>query len=224
MKLEGIKACVFDAYGTLFNVHAPVGQVASSLGDKADDVSRMWRDKQLQYTWLRSLMGAHADFRTVTADALDYALSANGISDPDLRSKLLDLYMTLDAYPDARRCLEALKSGGFSTAILSNGSPEMLEAATKSAGLDSHLDHVLSIEAIGIYKPDQRVYQLAVDAIGVAPHEICFVSMNPWDASGAGFFGFQVARLNRLGMPPDNLPGDIAAEIKTLDEIPALVG
>lgn len=223
MKLEGIRACVFDAYGTLFDVHAPVGRVAASLGDKADAVSRMWRDKQLQYTWLRSLMGAHADFRVVTADALDYALTAHGIDDPALRGQLLDLYMTLDAYPDARRCLEALKAAGLSTAILSNGSPGMLEAATRSAGLDSHLDHVLSIETVGIYKPDMRVYQLAVEAAGVAANEICFVSMNPWDASGAAYFGFQVARLNRLGVPPDNLPGDLAAEIKTLDEVPPLV-
>jgi 2-haloacid dehalogenase len=223
MKLDGIKACVFDAYGTLFDVHAPVGRVAAKLGDKADTVSKMWRDKQLQYTWLRSLMGAHADFRIVTADALDYALAANGIDDADLRTELLELYMTLDAYPDARRCLEALKSGGFSTAILSNGSPEMLEAATRSAGLSDHLDHVLSIESVGIYKPDPRVYQLAVDEIGVNAREICFVSMNPWDASGAAWFGFQVVRLNRLGVPPDNLPGDLAAEIKTLDEVPAIV-
>jgi 2-haloacid dehalogenase len=224
MKLDGIRACVFDAYGTLFNVHAPVGQVAAALGDKADSVSKMWRDKQLQYTWLRSLMGAHADFRIVTADALDYALDAHGVADSDLRMKLLELYMTLDAYPDARRCLEALKSKGLKTAILSNGSPEMLEAATKSAGLVDHLDHVLSIESVGIYKPDPRVYQLAVDEIGVPAQEMLFVSMNAWDASGAAFFGFKVARLDRLDMPPDNLPGDIAATIKTLDDVPELVG
>ena len=223
MKLDGIRACVFDAYGTLFDVHAPVGRVAAKLGDKADAVSKMWRDKQLQYTWLRSLMDAHADFRAITADALDYTFEANGIDDADLRAELLELYETLDAYPDARRCLQALKAGGISTAILSNGSPEMLEAATRSAGLADHLDHVLSIESVGIYKPDRRVYQLAVDEIGVNAREICFVSMNPWDASGAAFFGFQVARLNRLGVPPDNLPGDLAAEIKTLDEVPPLV-
>ncbi|MEJ8573882.1 haloacid dehalogenase type II [Microbaculum marinum] len=223
MTLRGITACVFDAYGTLFDVHAPVGRVAASLGDGADAVSKMWRDKQLQYTWLRSLMGAHADFRTVTEEALDYALAANGISNRDLRDQLLDLYMRLDAYPDARRCLEALKAAGKSTAILSNGSPEMLDAATASAGLRDHLDHVLSVESVGIYKPDRRVYQLAVDALGVEPAAICFVSMNPWDASGAAYFGFQVARLNRLGVPPDNLPGTLAAEIRTLDEVPPLV-
>jgi len=224
MKLDGIRACVFDAYGTLFNVHAPVGKVAAALGDKADAVSKMWRDKQLQYTWLRSLMGAHADFRIVTADALDYALDAHGVSDMELRAKLLDLYMTLDAYPDARRCLESLKQKGLTTAILSNGSPEMLDAATRSAGLDTHLDHVLSVETVGIYKPDSRVYQLAVDEIGVPAAGMLFVSMNAWDASGAANFGFKVARLDRLDMPPDNLPGDIAATIKTLDEVPQLVG
>jgi len=224
MTVEGIRACVFDAYGTLFDVHAPVGRVAAALGDKADAVSKMWRDKQLQYTWLRSLMGAHADFAVVTAEALDYALDANGVSDPDLRLQLLELYRTLDAYPDARRCLAALKARGITTAILSNGTPEMLEAATTSAGLAEHLDHVLSVEALGIYKPDMRVYQLAVDATGVPANEILFVSMNPWDASGAAYFGFQVARLNRLNVPPDNLPGELAATIKTLDDVPGLVG
>ncbi|MCT8971605.1 haloacid dehalogenase type II [Microbaculum marinisediminis] len=223
MKLDGIRACVFDAYGTLFDVHAPVAKVAAALGDKADAVSRMWRDKQLQYTWLRSLMGAHADFLAVTADALDYALAAHGVSNAPLRARLLDLYMTLDAYPDARRCLETLKSKGLTTAILSNGSPAMLDAATKSAGLDAQLDHVLSIEQVGIYKPDPRVYQLAVDELGIPAADMLFVSMNPWDASGAANFGFKVARLNRLGVPPDNLPGDISAEVATLDAIPDLV-
>jgi 2-haloacid dehalogenase len=223
MKLDGIRACVFDAYGTLFNVHAPVKQVAAALGDKADSVSKMWRDKQLQYTWLRSLMGAHADFRIVTADALDYALAAHGVDDADLREKLLELYMRLDAYPDARSCLAALKSKGVTTAILSNGSPEMLAAATTSAGLADHLDHVLSIEAVGVYKPDMRVYQYAVDEIGVPAADTVFVSMNAWDASGAAYFGFRVARLNRLDTPPDNLPGEIAATIRTLDDVPGLI-
>ncbi len=223
MKIDGIRACVFDAYGTLFDVHAPVSREAATLGAKAEAVSRMWRDKQLQYTWLRSLMGAHADFSAVTADALDYALAAHGIADEALRNRLLALYRTLDAYPDAAPCLAALRERGLVTAILSNGSPDMLAAATRSAGIDALLDHVLSVEAVGIYKPDARVYRLAVDATGAAPDEICFVSMNPWDASGAAYFGFRVIRLNRLGVPPDNLPGEIAAEIGCLDELSALI-
>lgn len=223
MRLDGIRACVFDAYGTLFDVHAPVAREAAALGDKAEPVSRMWRDKQLQYTWLRSLMGAHADFSAVTADALDYALAAHRIADDALRNRLLALYRTLDAYPDAAPCLAALRGRGLATAILSNGSPDMLSDATRSAGIDGLLDHVLSVEAVGIYKPDPRVYRLAVNATGAAPREICFVSMNPWDASGGAYFGFRVVRLNRLGVPPDNLPGEIAAEIGGLDELSALV-
>lgn len=223
MRLYGIRACVFDAYGTLFDVHAPVAREAVALGDKAEAVSRMWRDKQLQYTWLRSLMGAHADFSVVTADALDYALAAHGIADDALRNRLLALYRTLDAYPDAAPCLAGLRERGLVTALLSNGSPEMLSSATRSAGIDRLLDHVLSVEAVGVYKPDPRVYHLAVEATGAVPREVCFVSMNPWDASGAAYFGFRVVRLNRLGVPPDNLPGDLAGEIGGLDELPELI-
>lgn len=222
--LHDVRACVFDAYGTLFDVHSPVAQVASTLGEQADGVSRMWRDKQLQYTWLRSLMGVHADFAQVTAEALDYALAAHGVGDQALRDRLLELYLTLDAYPDARRCLSGLREGGFATAILSNGSPAMLAAATGSAGLAPLLDAVLSVETVGIYKPDPRVYRLAVDRFELSADEICFVSTNPWDASGAAHFGFRVARLDRFGAPPDRLPGEIAATIASLDELGGLVG
>ncbi len=223
MRLDGIRACVFDAYGTLFDVHAPVAREASALGERAEAVSRMWRDKQLQYTWLRSLMGAHADFADVTADALDYALSAHGVSDIALCDRLLALYRTLDAYPDAGPCLAALRERGLVTAILSNGTPDMLAAATRSAGIDVSLDHVLSVEAVGVYKPDPRVYRLAVEATGIPAEHICFVSMNPWDASGAAWFGFRSVRLNRLGSPPDNLPGELAGEIASLAELPGLI-
>ena len=143
---SNIKACVFDAYGTLFDVHAPVGRMASKIGDSADSVSNVWRLKQLQYTWLRSLMGAHADFWQVTGEALDYSLDFHGIQDEGLRNELMDLYMELDAYDDARSALSALKAAGFTTAILSNGSPKMLNGAVTSADLVSVLDEVISIE------------------------------------------------------------------------------
>lgn len=221
--LRGIEACVFDAYGTLFDVHSPVARMADALGDKADGVSRMWRDKQLQYTWLRSLMGAHADFAQVTADALDFALAAHGIADEALRGRLLALYRTLDAYGDARPCLAALRSRGLATAILSNGSPAMLAEATASAGLSDRLDAVLSVEEVGVYKPDPRVYRLAVERLGVAAPAICFVSTNPWDASGAAHFGCTVVRLNRFGAQPERLPGAIAATVASLDDLPALI-
>lgn len=222
---DNIKACVFDAYGTLFDVHAPVGRVASRIGENADAVSNMWRLKQLQYTWLRSLMGAHAEFWQVTGEALDYALSSHGIEDPVLRADLMDLYMELDAYDDARSALAALKAGGMTTAILSNGSPEMLSRAVVSADLDQVLDHVLSIEDVGIYKPDARVYQMAVDRTGVAQaSEICFVSANTWDAQAGKHFGYAVARINRFGLPDDNIPGRPDALLDSLNELPALVG
>ena len=177
-----IGACVFDAYGTLFDVHSAVGRGGGALGDKAQPVSALWRQKQLEYTWLRSLMKAHVDFWRLTGDGLDYALAANGVNDPALRDRLMDLYLSLDAYPDVKSALEQARAGGMKTAILSNGSPKMLQAAVDSAGLGELLDDALSIEDVGIYKPDSRVYQLAVDRLGVAAGRICFVSTNGWDA------------------------------------------
>ncbi len=219
-----IGACVFDAYGTLFDVHSAVGRGGGALGDKAQPVSALWRQKQLEYTWLRSLMKAHVDFWQLTGDGLDYALAANGVDDPALRDRLMDLYLSLDAYPDVKAALEQARAGGKKTAILSNGSPKMLQAAIDSAGLGDLLDDALSIEDVGIYKPDSRVYQLAVDRLGVAGGRICFVSTNGWDAHGAANFGFKVAWLNRFGQQPEKLPGEPSAVITTLAELPGLLG
>ncbi|MGI9483724.1 MAG: haloacid dehalogenase type II [Hyphomicrobiales bacterium] len=224
VKFSGVKACVFDAYGTLFDVHAPVGRVASKIGPNADDVSKLWRQKQLEYTWLRSLMGAHAPFWQITTESLDYALAFFNISDEALREELRELYFKLDAYEDARDCLGRLKEAGFTTAILSNGSPDMLEGAVSSSGLDKVLDHVISVEDVGIYKPDSRVYQLAVERTDVsAPSEICFVSANPWDAQAGAHFGYQVARINRFGLADDNIPGKPATLLSSLSELPDIV-
>lgn len=221
--LDDIAACVFDAYGTLFDVHSAVARGGAGLGDKASAVSALWRQKQLEYTWLRSLMGAHADFRQVTQDGLDYALAFHGLDDPDLNRRLMALYLTLDAYPDVPACLEALRAAGLATAILSNGEPGMLEAAVASAGLTALFDAVLSVEEIGIFKPDPRVYQLAVDRLQVETARVCFVSTNAWDAAGAAYFGFRVAWLNRFGQRLERLPGTPAAVIAGLDELPALI-
>jgi 2-haloacid dehalogenase len=223
-KFEGIRACVFDAYGTLFDVHAPVAKLAAEIGEKADALSKLWRQKQLEYSWLRSLMGVHADFWHVTGDALDYALAFHGIDDPGLKDELMVLYLKLDAYPDAKVALEALKSRNMRTAILSNGSPSMLEAAVRSAGLDKLLDEVLSVEDVGIYKPSRRVYRLAMQKFVIhdAP-AICFVSSNCWDAQAAAQFGFQVVRVDRFGLPDDRIPGKPRALIKSLSELPDLL-
>jgi 2-haloacid dehalogenase len=220
---DDIAACVFDAYGTLFDVHSAVERGGAALGDRAAAVSQLWRQKQLEYTWLRSLMGAHADFRQVTKDGLDYALAVHGVADAALEARLMELYLTLDAYPDVTGCLEALRAAGLATAILSNGEPEMLRAAVSSAGLTSLFDAVLSVEEAGIFKPDPRTYQLAVDRLQVPAARICFVSTNAWDAAGAAYFGFRVAWLNRFAQRLEQLPGAPAAVIGGLDELPGLL-
>ncbi len=219
-----VGACVFDAYGTLFDVHSAVGRNREALGDAADGVSALWRRKQLEYTWLRSLMGAYVDFWQVTGDGLDYALAANRIDDPELRQRLMELYLSLDAYPDVKDALVRLREGGKKTAILSNGAPDMLEAAVDSADLGPCLNATLSVDELRIFKPDARVYQLAVDRLSVEAGRICFVSTNAWDACGAAHFGFNVAWLNRFGQEPERLPGAPAAVIATLAELPGLLG
>ena len=221
---EEVEACVFDAYGTLFDVHSAAGRLRDELGDKADEMSILWRQKQLEYTWLRSLMGRHEDFWQVTGDALDYAMGKTGIDNPGLRAKLMEMYLQLDAYPEVRETLERLKDGGKKTAILSNGSPSMLIAAAKSAGIYSALDSILSVETVGIFKPHPSVYQIAVDELRAAPGHISFQSSNGWDAHGAGAFGFVVAWVNRFGQPKERLPAAPHVEIGSLSELPPLLG
>jgi 2-haloacid dehalogenase len=221
MPLSPVKAVLFDAYGTLFDVNSPVARLAAEIGPDAAALSDLWRAKQLQYTWLRSLMGAHADFAAVTADALDYALAKYRVNDPALRERLLGLYRTLDAYPDAVSALRKLRSHGIVTGILSNGSPEMLESVVVSAGLSTLLDHVLSVESVGIYKPHPRVYRLGEERLQLPASMIGFVSANGWDAAGAANYGFQVIHLDRLDQPVEQLPAKPALIVKTLDEAAA---
>jgi len=218
------KACVFDAYGTLFDVHSAVGRGGKALGDKAAAVSELWRLKQLEYTWLRAITGAHVDFWQVTGDALDYALETHGVSDAALRDRLMELYLTLDAYPEVPDTLSTLRDAGYQTAILSNGAPKMLQSAVDSAGLSDRLDQVLSVEEVGIFKPHDSIYQLAVDRLGVAAGEICFLSSNGWDAFSAARFGFKVAWINRFEKAEERIPEKPQAAISTLDELPPLLG
>jgi 2-haloacid dehalogenase len=222
-EIEGIKACVFDAYGTLFDFNAAAAHCRDDLGENADKLSEIWRGKQLQYTWLRSLMGDYVPFWQVTGDALDYAFAALGLDDPTLRAKLMQLYMNLDAYPDAKPMLERLKAGGMSTAILSNGSPDMLNAAVTNAGLSDLLDDSLSVDTLGIYKPHPSTYQLAVDRFGVSPQEICFQSSNAWDAVGAAQFGFRVVWVNRFNQVREVLPAQPDREVGSLADLPPLL-
>lgn len=217
-------ACVFDAYGTLFDLTSAAARCRDSLGGKAEPLSALWRTKQLEYSWLRSLMGRHADFWQVTGEALDYAMATLDIGDAALRERLMDAFLHIGAYPDARAVLEALRRAGRPAAILSNGSPRMLQAATASAGIAGLLDHVLSIEEVGVYKPDRRVYDLAMQRLGLPAERICFVSSNGWDAVGAASFGCQAVWANRAGARRERLPAQPVAEIRSLDALPALLG
>lgn len=222
--LVGIKACVFDAYGTLFDFAAAARRCRDELGDSAERLTALWRDKQMQYTWLRAAQNRHADFWQVTGDALDFALETLEIEKPGLRSRLMELYLTLDTFPEVPDALGQLKRVGLQTAILSNGSPKMLDAAIKGARLEGLLDAVLSVEAVGVYKPHPRVYQLAVDRLGLPVRAIAFQSSNAWDAYAASAFGMQVVWCNRYGQRPERLPGAPDREINSLAQLPALVG
>lgn len=222
--LTDIRACVFDAYGTLFDVHSAVARHRARLGDKADGLSRLWRSKQLEYTWLRTLMRRHADFWQVTGDALDFALDAHGLEDMDLRQALMQAYLQLDCYPEVPGMLERLGQADLQRAILSNGSPRMLTAAVGNSGLEQCFEAVLSIEQIGIYKPDPRVYRLAVDQLRVPAERICFMSSNAWDVAGAVSFGFRVVWINRFGQCPERLGMTPQAVLSDLTGLSALLG
>jgi 2-haloacid dehalogenase len=222
--LSGIRACVFDAYGTLFDYASAAAACRDALGDKLGPLTTLWRDKQLQYTWLRALQGRHADFWQVTGDALDFALETLGIDKPGLRERLMTLYLTLDAFPEVPAVLKRLKQAGLQTAILSNGSPKMLDAVVKGANLVGLIDAVLSVEEVGIYKPHPKVYQLAVDRLKVPASAIAFQSSNAWDAYAASAFGMQVVWCNRYAQRRERLPGRPDHEVRSLSELPGLVG
>lgn len=194
---------VFDAYGTLFDVHAAIGRYRQAAGPEAERMSEIWRTKQLEYTWTLTLAGHYADFWTLTERALDYALARVPSVDKALRSKLLDAYFKLDAFPDARVTLSRLKAAGGRTAILSNGSPAMLTAAVEASDLVQQFDAVLSVDAVRMYKPRPEAYALATQALSVAPADVTFVSSNRWDVMGAASFGFQAVWVNRAGLPEE---------------------
>jgi 2-haloacid dehalogenase len=223
-QLAGVRAVVFDAYGTLFDVTGAAERNRDLLGDRAAPLADLWRQKQLQYTWLRTIMGRHADFWQVTGDALDFALEALKVEVPDLRRRLMDAYERIGPCPDAVGALVALKNAGIKAAVLSNGAPRMLAAAARSAGLDDLLDELLSVETVRAYKPTPAVYQLAVDRLGVWPVELAFVTANGWDAWGAKAHGLRVAWVNRGGLPRERLGTAPDLELRSLDELPGALG
>ena len=222
--LSGTEMCVFDAYGTLFDFNSAVARHRDAIGPKADALAEMWRSKQIQYTWLRNGMGAYTKFWQVTGEALDHCLAAHGIADPSVRDKLMNAYLSLDAFAEVPAMLDRLQKAGLRLAILSNGNPEMLDAAVSAAGLAARFEAVLSVEDVGVYKPDARVYRLVEARSGVKPAKVCFLSSNCWDAHGAAHFGFRTVWVNRAGAPDDNLPGKPVAQLRDLSELPALLG
>jgi len=224
-----ITTCVFDAYGTLFDVAGAARQAAAEPGQ--DVLARVWpklaedwRRKQLEYTWLRAITREHTDFRRVTEDGLDWAMEASNLSNPALRTRLMALYDELPAYAEVPKMLHHLKEMGLQTAILSNGSPDMLASAIASAGIGGDLDAVLSVEQVGIFKPDARVYGMVGAHFGTEAGQVLFVSSNGWDAASAAGFGFATAWVNRAGLPMDRLPHRPAHVLTDLSAIPDLAG
>ncbi|MGY9046997.1 hypothetical protein P775_10110 [Puniceibacterium antarcticum] len=223
-----ITTCIFDAYGTLFDVASAARLAAGEPGRDAlagcwKALSEDWRLKQLQYTWLRAITGEHGPFWTVTQDGLDWALERHGLDgDPELRERLLALYWELAAYPEVAQMLATLKARGKTCAILSNGNPDMLDGAVDSAGIELWLDAVLSAETVQIFKPAARVYDLVGQRFGCSREEVLFISSNGWDVSGAARYGFTTAWVNRSGDPVDRLPHRPAHILKDLVTIPDL--
>jgi 2-haloacid dehalogenase len=221
--IPGIQACVFDAYGTLFDYASAAARYRDELGDKFVALNALWREKQLQYTWLRGLQGRHADFWVVTGDALGFAMDTLGLTNSTLHEKLMSSYLTLDTFPEVPETLNRLKAAGLKTAILSNGSAYMLRSAASNAGLAPLLDAILSVDEVGVFKPHPRVYQLAVDRLGVKREAISFQSSNAWDAYAASAFGMRVVWCNRYGQRRERLPGKPDREVKSLASLPELV-
>lgn len=222
-QLKGIRACVFDAYGTIFDFASAAARCADIPEDRRGALTALWRDKQLQYTWLRSLQDRYADFWQVTGDALDFTLDSLGIATPVLRERLMDLYLTLSAFPEVPETLRQLKNEGFVTAILSNGSPAMLDTAVRGAGLQDLFDAVLSADAVQVFKTHPRVYEYGLQRLGLRAEQVSFQSSNAWDAFAASAFGMRVVWCNRYGQRRERLPGAPDHEVRNLTELPALL-
>ncbi|MCO6419025.1 haloacid dehalogenase type II [Siccirubricoccus sp. KC 17139] len=217
------RAAVFDAYGTLLDVHAAVARHAARLGPVAAPLSALWRSKQLEMSWIRSAAGAYEPFWALTEAALDHAMAVHGVADAALRADLLVAYRELDAYPEAAQVLATLRRKGIPTAILSNGSPEMLDSAVSAAGLAQLLDAVLSVDPLRRYKPDPGIYALAAEHFDLPPGEVAFISSNPWDAFGASCFGFRIFWVNRAGGPVEYGLDRRATILRDLAALPGML-
>lgn len=223
-KLTGIEVCVFDAYGTLFDVSSVAGGARDALKERWQALSDLWRNKQLQYTWLRGLAGNHANFWEVTSDALNFAMASLEIDDAELKERLMSLYLSINAYPEVPAMLARLKQGGLKLAILSNGTPQMLGAAVDNSGIRGSLDAILSVESVGVFKPHPSVYEMACSYFGLSAEKICFISSNGWDAFSAKAFGFRVLWCNRFHQVPEQIPETPDGEIGDLTQLPTILG
>ena len=216
--MKNIKAIIFDAYGTLFDVNSAAEKCKDKIGDKWEPFANFWRTTQLEYTWLRSLMKRHKDFWQITEDSLDKSMRAFNI-DPEMKDELLNLYKVLSPFQEVPETLKILKKKNFKLAILSNGTPSLLNRLVKSGNLDNLFDDLFSIEEVGIYKPDSKVYDLPIKKYKIEKNEVVFLSANTWDISGAGNFGYQPVWVNRNNNIFDNLDYKPNNEIKNLSEL-----
>ena len=216
--MNNTKAIVFDAYGTLFDVNSAAEKCKDKIGDKWETFSNYWRTTQLEYTWLRSLMKKHKNFWEITEDSLDHAMETFKIK-KNMRSELLNLYKKLSPYPEVKECLENLKSKKIKIAILSNGTPDLLKELVESNNIQNYFDDILSVESVGIYKPDSKVYEMPINKYNCKPENICFMSSNTWDVSGGGIFGYNAVWVNRFNKVFDKLSYKPKFVINNLKEL-----
>ena len=220
--MNKIKACVFDAYGTLFDVNAACRELSKEVGDNWEKLASLWRLRQVEYTWLRNSMDEYIDFWQITSDALDYAMETLGIENNELREELLNLYLKLEAYPEVNDLLKKLKQRGLMTGILSNGSMKMLNSAVDNANIREYLDEILSVEDCKIYKPSSKVYDLVKIKMQISKENVLFFSSNAWDMHAASNYGFKTIWVNRFNTKLERLPGkpiDIVNSLDKIDEI-----
>ena len=222
MKIRNVTACVFDAYGTLFDVNSAAAKCKEKLGNQWESFANAWRTTQLEYTWLRSLMKKHKNFWQITEDSLDHAMATFNIN-KNMRKELLNLYKELSPYPEVKECLDALKSKKIKIAILSNGTPDLLKELVESNNIQSYFDNIISVEDVKIYKPDPKVYEMPIKKYNCKPENICFLSSNSWDVSGGGVFGYNAVWVNRFNKMFDKLGYNPQYIINNLNQLLELV-
>ena len=216
--MKNVKAIIFDAYGTLFDVNSAAEKCKDKIGDKWEGFANYWRTTQLEYTWLRSLMKRHKDFWQITEDSLDKSMNAFNIN-KSMRSELLNLYKTLNTFPEVKDVLNKLKERNYKLAILSNGTPSLLNELVKSNNIENIFDDIFSIEDVGIYKPDSRVYDIPTKKYQIQKNEVAFLSANTWDVSGGGNYGYHAIWVNRNNSIFDNLDYEAKNEVKNLNHL-----